>query len=141
MLHFCHMVYHSPQLQYNLRARRRKKKKRKKIFNRWQKKRETYAQEEEEEWRHCASLKTWTFEGQFGNCQLTPNGYPKTPKDFWKMDLMRSIFGMCVQSTIIKRNFWPKVAFCTNQMQILGQLFAKHNFWAPKVETNGYLMD
>ena len=140
--------------------RRRKKKKRKKIFNGWQKKRETYAQGEAcsntemrgmkeltlrriERWDErnegtMRSLKTWAFEGQFGNCQLTSNGYPKTPKDFLKMDLMRSIIGMRVQSTILKRNFWPKVAFCNNQMQFLGQLFAKRNFWTPKFETNRY---
>ena len=44
----------------------------------------------------------------------------------------------CVLFTNIKRNFFQKVAFYTNQTLFLGWLFWKCNFWASKVETNRY---
>ena len=118
--------------------RRRKKKKRKKIFNGWQKKRETYAQgeacssmeraelreemrgmelacveqrDEMKGMRHYAwdSEDTLPFiEGQFGNFQLTPNRYIKSPRTFNKMDHQTSKYQTRVLFTNIKRNFFPK---------------------------------
>ena len=141
--------------------RQRKKKKRKKIFNGWQKKRETYAQGEAcsstkmrgmkelalrraKRWdeRNEGTVRLWRHEHLKGNLVIAnspPMDTPKCPRTFLKMDLMRSILGMRVQSIIIKRNFWPKVTFCNNQTQFLGQLFAKRNFWTPKVEKTGTL--
>ena len=65
----------------------------------------------------------------------------KCPWTFGKMDLKSSKFEMCVLFKSIKRNFFQKVAFSTNQTLFLGWLFSKRDFWTEKVETNGHLIE
>ena len=72
--------------------------------------------------------------------QLTPIDISKRLWTFGKMDLKSSKFGMCILFTRIKCNFFQKVAFYTGQMDFLGWLFSKLDFWAEKVETNGHLV-
>ena len=75
------------------------------------------------------------FEGQFGNCKLTHNRYIKCPRTFNKMNHQSSKYQARVLFSNIKRNFFQKVAFYTNQTLFLGWLFWKRNFWVSKPNT------
>ena len=68
------------------------------------------------------------LKGDLVIAQLTPTDISKCARTFGKMDLKSSKFGMCVLFTSIKRNFFQKVAFYTNQTLFLGWLFSKYDF-------------
>ena len=75
------------------------------------------------------------LKGNLVIAQLTQQIYQNT-QTFGKMDLKSSKMDLLVLFTSIKRNFFQKVAFYTNQTDFLGWLFSKRNFWVEKVETN-----
>ena len=60
------------------------------------------------------------LKGNLVIAQFTPTDISKRAQTFGKIDLKSSKFGMCILFTSIKRNFFQKVAFYTNQMLFLG---------------------
>ena len=89
-----------------------------------------------EYWGHKHDL----LKGNFVIAQDHPTDIWQSAQTFGKMDLKSSFHSLRVLFTSIKRNFFQKVAFYTNQTNFLGWLFSKRVFWAEKVETNGHLV-
>ena len=76
------------------------------------------------------------MKGNLVIAQLTPTNISKCAWTFGKMDLKTSFQGLRVLFISIKRNFFQKVAFYTNQTHLNCWFFSKRDFWAKKVETN-----